>query len=130
MRGGRNLSPVFGEGSLRFIVCFQPARLVGKSFIFDSVAGWSVFWLCHQVLVSDCVIRCCFSSGLWSWLSWLSDQGIVQDGNRPTVECNYGPAGFYSEWLQLTLVPEVRYCGSSRVKAVEVILRHEVRSSI
>ena len=52
------------------------------------------FWLfCQVVLVSGCLARC-FSSGIWSWLSLLCDQGTVQDVKGPTVGCNCRSVGF------------------------------------
>ena len=59
---GRHLSPISSEGGLQPIVCFQPAISVGEGLVSGSVARWSVFWLCRQVLVSNGIVRSCFSS--------------------------------------------------------------------
>ena len=94
------------EGGLQPIVCFQPARSVEK-VLFLAVSPGGLFFGCIARFWSLTVlyVSCCFSSGLWSWLSWLCDQGVIQDGNSSTVECNCGLAGFY----RARLVPAVGY---------------------
>ena len=67
---GRHLSPISSKGGFQPIMCCQPAR-----------SGEGRFLAVSPGLFSDSVVRY-FVSGFWSWLSWLCDQGIVQDSDR------------------------------------------------
>ena len=75
---GRHLSQIPGEGGLQPIVCCQPARSGEGHFLAVSPG---LLLAVSPGLFSDSVVRY-FVSWFWSWLSWLGDQGIVQDGDR------------------------------------------------
>ena len=75
---GRHLSPIPGEGGLQSIVCCQLARFGEGHFMAVSPG---LLLAMSPGLFSDSVIRY-FVSWLWSWLSWLCDQGIFQDSDR------------------------------------------------
>ena len=72
---GRHLLPISSDDDLQLIMCYQPARsgcflAVSPGFVVGSVPRF-VFYSVAK----------CFSSGVWSWLSWLCHQRIVQDSN-------------------------------------------------
>ena len=64
-----HLSPIPGEGGLQPIVASNPLSQLGKVLFLAMSSGGQFFCLCRQVLVTDGVVRYCFSSGLCSWLS-------------------------------------------------------------
>ena len=74
----RHLSPISGEGGLQPIVNCQPARSSKGRFLAVSPG---LLLAVSPGVFSGSVIRY-FVSGLWSWLSWLCDQGIVLDSDR------------------------------------------------
>ena len=75
---GRHLSPIPSEGGLQPIVCCQPARSGEGHFLAVSL---DLLLAVSPGSFSDSVVRY-LVSWFWSWLSWLCDQGIVQDSDR------------------------------------------------
>ena len=75
---GRHLSPISGEGGLQSIVCCQPARSSEGYFL---VVSPVLLLAISPGLFSDSVVRN-FVSWFRSWLSWLCDQGKVQDSDH------------------------------------------------
>ena len=74
---GRQLSPISSQGGLQPIVCCQSARSGEGRFLTVSPG---LLLAVLPDLFSDSVVRW-FVSGFWFWLSWLCDQGIVQDSD-------------------------------------------------
>ena len=75
---GRHLSPICDVGGLQPIVCCQPARF-GEGHFLAVAPG--LLLAVSPGLFSDSVVRYFFSK-FWSRLSWLCNQGIVQDSDR------------------------------------------------
>ena len=103
---GRHLSSIPGEGGLQPIVCCQSVRSGEGHFLAESPG---LLLAVSPGLLSDSVVRY-FVSWFRYWLSWLCDQGIVQDSGRllqSSPAAQRTGKGFYNMFYDIKLYKQI-----------------------